>query len=425
MKFAIADTLRRSIDKLDARDQALVKQSVYDFQVDPHHGGTRLHKLEGCDFKSFYVSRSLRIVVHQSKDQFLLCFAAHHKPAYEWASQRRLVVHPSTGAAQIVVIEEIVREVVKEVVRKREVEPPLFAQYEDDYLLALGVPPEWLGAVRTVGESGLEMVLDNLPQEANERLYRLALGEPVPRPVAVSGDPMTHPDARRRFRVLDSQADLERALEYPWDQWLVFLHPDQQQVATGSFAGPARVSGSAGTGKTVVALHRVAHLARGKGKKPILLTTFSRTLAARLNQHLDLLLEPGSKERERVQVMHIHRLARETWAGSFAPLESNTLVEVLEEASRAAPTSDFPVPFLKAEWEAIVDPWGITTFAAYKAAPRKGRGTPLGAKQKQAIWKVFEAALRIVSERGLMTFNQLCYAAAAKVGKGFPYAHVV
>ena len=48
-------------------------------------------------------------------------------------------------------------------------------------------------------------------------------------------------------------AELERALESPWDKWTVFLHPAQRQWVERDFAGPARVSGSAGTGKTIVA----------------------------------------------------------------------------------------------------------------------------------------------------------------------------
>ena len=425
MRFAIADTLTKSISKLDSRDQTLVKNAVYDFQVNPYHAGKHLHKLESCPFKSFEVTDSIRIVVHQAKDEFLLCFAAHHQPSYDWAVNRRIVVHPTTGAAQIVVTKEIIREVVKEVVRKKEVDPPLFDQYEKDYLLALGVPSDWLDAVRVVGDSALDQLLENLPQEAAERLFKLALGEPVPRPVAVSGDPLMHPDAQRRFRVMDSHEDLKRALDYPWDQWLVFLHPDQRQVATASFNGPARVTGSAGTGKTVVALHRIAHLARGKGSKPVLLTTFSKTLSARLTQHVDLLVEPGSKARERIRVDHIHKVARDLWNRPFDFLEPNMLLEVLGEAKRVAPKLDLSLEFLKAEWEAIIDPWGIKTWEAYKAAPRKGRGTALGGRQKQAIWKVFEETWRILASRNLMSFSQLCYAATEKVGRKYPFSHVV
>ena len=79
---------------------------------------------------------------------------------------------------------------------------------------------------------------------------------------ATDRDPFAHPDAQRRFGVMSNQEELRRALDYPWEKWTVFLHPAQRQVVERSYRGPARVSGSAGTGKTIVALHRAVHLAR-------------------------------------------------------------------------------------------------------------------------------------------------------------------
>ena len=102
----------------------------------------------------------------------------------------------------------------------------------------------------------------------------------------MNDDPFQHPDAQRRFRVMTNVEELARALDYPWEQWAVFLHPAQQAVVERHFNGPARVSGSAGTGKTVVALHRAAHLARTNPDVRVLLTTFSGTLASALRVKL-------------------------------------------------------------------------------------------------------------------------------------------
>lgn len=116
-------------------------------------------------------------------------------------------MHPQTGAAQIVEMVERVEEVVKKV----EKEPPLFSGQDPDYLLALGVPSEWLDAVKLVTENAFESLAAHLPQEAAERLLRLACGDPVPRPAAVAvANPFDHPDAQRRFRVMDDQDELRR-----------------------------------------------------------------------------------------------------------------------------------------------------------------------------------------------------------------------
>ena len=81
----------------------------------------------------------------------------------------------------------------------------------------------------------------------------------IVKPVAVGADPFAHPDAQRRFRVMANVEELERAVDYPWDKWTIFLHPAQRALVERDYSGPARVAGSAGTGKTIVALHRAVY----------------------------------------------------------------------------------------------------------------------------------------------------------------------
>src|SRR5690606_35794395 len=159
----------------------------------------------------------------------------------------------------------------RQVVREVEKEEPIFAKHDPDYLLALGVPVEWLDAVRLVGEEGLTKLLGHLPEEAAERLFDLASGVTVPRPVAPRGvSTLAHPDAQRRIRTIEGRSELERALEFPLDEWMIFLHPLQQTAVEMRANGPALVTGGAGTGKTVVALHRAAYLARRNPRSRIL-----------------------------------------------------------------------------------------------------------------------------------------------------------
>jgi len=81
-------------------------------------------------------------------------------------------------------------------------------------------------------------------------------GKPRVAKPAEAVSPFDHPDAQRRFRVVANVEELERALDFPWEKWTVFLHPEQRQWVEHEYNGAARVSGSAGTGKTIVALHR-------------------------------------------------------------------------------------------------------------------------------------------------------------------------
>lgn len=319
---------------------------------------------------------------------------------------------------QIVELRETVKEVTR-VIEKR-VKPPAFAAFDAGYLHALGVPEEWLDAVRTVSEDNLPELIGHLPDEAVERLLDLAAGRPVPRPAKVIPAPpdaaYLHPDAQRRFRVVDNQAELRQALEFPWERWIVFLHPAQRSLVEKTYSGPARVSGSAGTGKSVIALHRAAWLARKHPSARVLLTTFSKTLASRLAKNADILLG-DSPERKRIETEHLHKIARDIWVKQngrqFQAVTAKRLIVLLESArEQVEGAAQFTIPFLRGEWEAVVDSLDLESWDQYKVASRASRGTPLGARQRLVLWKVFEILQKALLREGLATWNSLCHEAA-------------
>ena len=131
----------------------------------------------------------------------------------------------------------------------------------------------------------------------------------APSPAPAGVDPFEHPDAQRRFRTMRDAEELERALDFPWEKWAVFLHPAQRALVERDFSGPAKVSGSAGTGKTIVALHRAVHLARANPNARVLLTTFSEALANALRDRLHVLVSSEPQLAERVEVYAIDALA--------------------------------------------------------------------------------------------------------------------
>src|SRR5262249_10173319 len=137
-----------------------------------------------------------------------------------------------------------------------------------------------------------------------ERSYE-RIGQPPP--MLLPGS-FSHPDAQRRFRTIASVEELRSALDFPWEKWTVFLHPDQREMVERDYTGPARVSGSAGTGKTIVALHRAAHLARTNQNARVLLTTFSDTLANALHTKLKRLLSGEPRLAERIDVYSLNAI---------------------------------------------------------------------------------------------------------------------
>ncbi len=139
MRFMIADTFTKSIARLDKMSQALVKQAAFDFQMHPEHPSFSFHRLDRArdrQFWSFRVTDDLRIIVHRTPETFTLCYTDHHDAAYAWTERRRLNVHPETGTAQLVEIQEVVQQVVKHVAG----EVPLFATYDLANLAKTSLP---------------------------------------------------------------------------------------------------------------------------------------------------------------------------------------------------------------------------------------------------------------------------------------------
>lgn len=430
----LANTFHRSLDRLTNAEQMATKNVVFDYMADPSRPGLSLHRVDRARDKGFWtirVNRDLRIVVYKQNQKSVFCYVAHHDDAYSWAERRRFEVHPITGAAQIVELVEVVREEVRTIAREA-ARPGVLANEDQDYLLSLGVPATYLQLVQQVDEDGLLELLPRLPEEAQEALMAIATGErPEPRPVMpanVGVDPFTHPDAQRRFWVASDEQMVAQALGKPWAEWLVFLHPSQRAAVEKNVNGPARLSGSAGTGKSVVAMHRAAHLARETESGRILLTTFSKVLSARLSEGMDTLLGSSSEARQRVEVVHLHAYAH-SHASRLTPLaiaDDRTIDDFIEQARHdldSAITNDF----LRAEWDAVIDYWGIRSFDEYKVIARTGRGTAISVGLRRRLWDVFERLQRQLAAKKLYTFGDICDRLRQRIEEDGtrPFTHVV
>lgn len=442
MNFRIADTFTGSLSRLTGDEQKSVKTTAFDLQLNPSAPGHSFHKLDRArdpNFWSVRVSADIRLIVHRSEGNLLLCYVDHHDKAYEWASRRKLETHPKTGAAQWVEIRETVRELVvpKPVSQPKTTEPIYaprqmpFAQIADGDLLAYGVPTDWLEQVKRADEDELLDLAARLPAEAAEALLELATGgKPAPSATTPGGDPFAHPDAQRRFRVVGDVEALRQALDYPWDKWLVFLHPAQRQLVERDYAGPARVSGSAGTGKTIVALHRALHLARRDPEARVLLSTFSETLANALRNRLRKLIASEPRIGERIEVHALEsvadRLSKRLLGGTH--IASNTQIDTaLRESAASVPGHSFKIAFLCSEWLDIVDARRLRTWEAYRDVRRLGRKTRLSEAQRLLLWRIFEQVDARLTQQGVQTRSAQSHRLADQIATMThkPYQHVV
>ncbi|MCA0377697.1 MAG: UvrD-helicase domain-containing protein [Gemmatimonadetes bacterium] len=447
MTFLIADTFTAALARLTGEEQKAVKTTVFDLQVSAAHPaqalpGLSLHRLDHARDRNFWsarVSGDIRIIVHRTDASLLVCYVDHHDKAYAWAERRTLKVHPTTGAAQLVEVRETVVDIPVHRLVEGAPEPAtrypardthLFAHVADAQLLEYGVPEEWLTDVRAATEDSIFTIVARLPAEAAEALIELATGGTPKARIVTSDDPFTHPDARRRFRVLTNAAELEQALDAPWERWAVFLHPEQRELVERRFNGPARVAGSAGTGKTVVALHRAVALARANPEAQVLLTTFSIPLARLLRQRLAALVGSDDAVAARITVdaldevvIGLHERVFGQPQVATATMVSALIATVAAEQGQRA----FSTAFLQREWDEVVDAWQVSSWEAYRDVPRLGRKHRLSEAQRQVVWAVFEEVVKRLDRAAMTTVPRLYRDVTASLGGDitYPYDFVV
>ena len=312
----------------------------------------------------------------------------------------------------------------------------IFDDIPEDTLLGFGVPVEWMPDVQGATEESLLDIAPHLPAEAAEALLEIATGGTPSLPAAVATrhasrsprpksldfvgvrkpeppaygapaeDPFEHPDAKRRFRVMANIEELQRALEHPWDKWTVFLHPAQLQIVERNYRGPARVAGSAGTGKTIVALHRAVQLARTHREGPVLLTTFSEALADVLRSRLKRLIGNEPKAFERIEVYSMGGVGRRLYEVNFGRptlAAPEQIRDLIDRAAADVKEHRFRLPFLVSEWHKVVDAWQIETWEDYRDVARLGRKTRLAETQRAVLWSIFSKVREALAERGLLT----------------------
>ena len=401
------------LHRLPAKDAKRALEFVTKFQKNPANPGTSLERLTGVidpNLWSGRVTQDLRAILHKG-DTWTILYIDRHDDAYRWAERRKIARNPTTGALQIVETSEEVEAIIKQ-------RPPLmteqgiFDKHADDYLLSLGLPENWLPTVRKIKtEDILLEVIEKLPPDVGERLLNLADGKFVTPPLSIPKEkPVTEsPDTLRRFIVIEKDDELVKMLEAPLHSWVVFLHPSQRNLAYGNFNGPVKVTGSAGTGKTVVALHRAKHLA-GLGNT-VLLTSFVTTLCDNLRHNLEYLCT--QEELGHIAVATVHKIALDLLRSAgvrMAPVGSDDLKKLFENFLAIYPIS-FDADFLGAEWDYVIQEQGITTWDQYRSAARRGLGYPLKVAERKLIWEIFARTLESLNGKRLMDYSQICRAA--------------
>ncbi|WHM09971.1 AAA family ATPase [Pseudomonas aeruginosa] len=411
LKIAMSDDFLKSFAAVPRSQQLAVLNFVAKFRQNPMATGINYERIRDAadpNMRSVRINDNMRGIVLKPDvgNVYCLLWVDQHDDAYHWARRHRVAIHPDVGSIQIYAVQE---EAASAAIVMPEVADSvgLFDTLKDREIRRLGVPDERLAAVRAVkSESELEALEALLPDEAFEALFLFAAGESFDKIINDQSAPATidqsdfsaaleRDSSRRHFVVLTDDSDLEALLAAPLERWRVFLHPSQRKLVERDWNGPVKVTGGAGTGKTVVAMHRAARLARQYAQlpgRPVLFTTFTKTLAEDIRQHLELLCTP--QELEKIQVVNLDQwasgLLRRFGYGNGLLYNEADRRRFWQAAMSAIPaTVDLSQQFMRAEFERVVLPQGCETAEDYMRASRVGRGGQLGRAMRKALWPVF------------------------------------
>ncbi|MDE0053391.1 MAG: AAA family ATPase [Bryobacterales bacterium] len=437
-KMAMSADFLAAFAKLPSQQQRAVRTMISRFDQDSRGTGLnyeRIANAKDANMRSLRIDGNYRAIVLKPEkgDIHMLLWADKHDDAYDWATRHVCTINEETGALQVyqprLVADQSVDDDATgslEQEQQGDSGDSVFGDLKLRELVRLGVPAEMVGEVLDIStEDALEDLAPRLPGEAYDSLFLYMAGDSyedivlereAPQKAVDTADfeaALGRDDSRARFVVIEDDLELEEMFNAPLERWRVFLHPSQRRLVERHWNGPVRVLGGAGTGKTVVAMHRARWLAKElEPGQRILFTTFTRNLAADIRNNLRAIC--SAEEMERIEVTNLDQ-----WVHGFLRgkryrfrLSFGRDREAWREALTEKPSdSTFSNAFYSDEWEQVIQANGITAREEYLRVRRTSRGTRLNRATRAAIWGVFEEYRAQLAERGIMEVAD-CYRAA-------------
>lgn len=441
-RVAIYDDFLDSYAKIPRSQQKKVSKFLRKFRANPTDRSIDYESISTFrdpNLRTVRIDKAYRAIVLKPAqgNLYVLLWVDHHDEAHAWAKNKKWKIHPGTGAIQVLSAEPVTVPApeASDATSANEDEQgsaaaiveapltPLFEAHSDEDLVSLGIFEELLPTVRELlTQDQLAAIGRSLPESVFEALSFLSMGETLAdvRDYLGLGQSDSQVDVedfeaaldnattQRHFRVVADDAELEAMLDEPLATWRTYLHPNQRRYVLAHYNGPARVLGGAGTGKTVVAMHRAKHLLSNvftADSDRILFTTFTTNLAEDIRGNLASLCSP--LQMRRIEVTPIDEwvarfLRGQGYTYRMAYWNDNSEAKRLwEKALSERGENSFDDDFYREEWDSVVKPAGCTSFEEYKRAPRVGRGSRLSRAQRREIWRVFEDYRNLLEAKSL------------------------
>jgi len=425
LKVAISAGFLTAFTKLPRAQQGKTTKFITNFQKNPRASSINYETIRDAsdpDMRSVRIDQAYRgIVLKPANDNvYLLLWVDHHDDAYTWARRHKCTINAETGGIQVYDAEVGHVEAPEAIQDNVAITHGSIAPLKDRELLRLGIPELLIPLARSIQiEDDLDAKEFRFPSEASEALFMLMAGytyedivnerEAGQEQVINTSDFSAALDrlvTQGRFYIADDEIELQAMLNAPLDKWRVFLHPSQKKMATGVKNGAVRVLGGAGTGKTVVAMHRAKWLAENVATESnkVLFTTFTKNLAADIKSNLGSICTRETLAK--IEVINLDQwvnrfLRQRNYEYQIVFDSSEARTSIWQRAVDLAPMDlSFPDAFYREEWQRVIQPQSITSLDQYKRASRIGRGTRLNRSDRVKVWPVFE------EYRNLLTQNK-------------------
>jgi superfamily I DNA/RNA helicase/mRNA-degrading endonuclease RelE of RelBE toxin-antitoxin system len=429
-KVAISSEFFSSVLKLPKTQQEKAVKFMELFRQDPQSPGINYETIQAArdkNLRSVRIDQAYRAIVlaPERGDVYILLWADRHDDAYEWACNKVLKINPENGVLQVLESQYIDEANQIQQSSDSKAKAGLFDEIRDKHLVRLGVPEELVPLVRQIEFAAeVDGVKQKLPDEAYEALAMLADGVNLEEVLSVYdinlhdetpkidvddfASALDTPDSKRRFLLASDDEALQSMLDAPLEKWRVFLHPQQRKLINRDWNGPVRVLGGAGTGKTVVAMHRAKWLAEktlNSGDSGILFTTFTKNLAIDIEQNLKAICSP--EVMRKIEVINLDAwvkrfLAKQGYPIKFVFQDQHEQNLIWEKALVLKPDEpELPDSFFHEEWKKVIQPQNVSSLEAYSKARRLGRGMQLNRAMRKAVWPVFENYRLGLNDAGL------------------------
>ena len=454
IKLALSSTFFDALNNLPKSIFKKTKEFIADFPKKAMSSGFNYETIKNAkdsNYRSVRLNDNYRAIIYHPDvgNVYLLLWVDTHDNAYKWACTHVCKINSHTSSLQV--YETLpVEEQSAEISDKKygtddnvQTLESLYKAFSDEELLSVGVPDEMLSVVRgCYSRADLEAKKKLLPIEAFEALIWLAEGETLESVIGAyqKSEPETETadewekainkaEAYGSVRVIENDEDMRAIVDADLASWRIFLHPVQRKIVNSKSMAPCLVRGSAGTGKTVVALHRAVKIIQNpewdKSKK-LLFTTFTANLATDIEQYIRMLCPRELKNL--IEVTNI-----DAWVTDYLRRMQITLKVVYQDqmdfgicwnnAMDFFDGTDLPFNenFYKEEFNRVILPQEITTEREYLKALRKGRGRVISRTQRKQIWPFFEAVRDQLKQNGRITIEDACFLACRLI-KENPYS---